>query len=682
MQNQSKVSLILVSLLGLFLELAFIRWLPDNVFSLAYFSNIVLISSFLGLGLGFILASKKQDFFKYFPIVLLGIVVLFILFRQILVIIPVSENEMVWSSYYPHNWISIPKIQVGIIATLVCVFIFNSLPFILIGQKMALLMKKFQSLTAYGLDIFGALLGIIVFGIFSFIGGALSSPPAWFFCAGIISLWLLKENKKYFIIGAASVLAIVAIMYNFSKDEIWSPYYSIRIEKAEVDDSIMLFVNNFFFQKAVNFDSDIEAREKYKLPYVLKKPQKVLILGAGTGNDVAIAGMQDVPEIDAVELDPTIVDIGRKMHPTHPYQNPNVNIFIDDARSFLKKSDKRYDMIVLGTLDSHALLSARSTVRLDNFVYTQEALQEIKGHLNDRGIVVLMFSTPEQWLGDKIIKGVQTVFYSPEPIVYKLSPYLFNLMIIAGPGIPDMIKNYPLQTAQFQQISENSFDVRNVATDNWPYLYLREHAVSGYYLGAIGILLAASFLGVFLLFSGRRKSLMSWDSLNFFCLGAAFLLLETKSITTLSLLFGSTWLVNTFVFGGILTMVLLANIVVSRIAIRRIGTVYILLGLSLVLNYLLPASVFLGADFWTRSIMSALVIAFPIFFASIIFSFHFRSVTDISTLYGLNLVGAVFGGFFEYGSMITGLNFLYVIAGVIYLLSYISFKKTRNSQTV
>jgi hypothetical protein len=117
-------------------------------------------------------------------------------------------------------------------------------------------------------------------------------------------------------------------------------------------------------------------------------------------------------------------------------------------------------------------------------------------------------------------------------------------------------------------------------------------------------------------------------------------------------------------------MVLLANIVVSSVTIRRIGAVYMLLGVALTLNFLMPVSAFLGMGFWTRSILAALFIALPIFFASIIFSFHFKSVTDISTLYGLNLIGAVFGGFLEYSSMITGLNFLYVIAGVIYAVSY------------
>lgn len=70
----------------------------------------------------------------------------------------------------------------------------------------------------------------------------------------------------------------------------------------------------------------------------------MLIVGAGTGNDVAGALRMGAKRVDAVEIDPMLVDLGRKSHPEKPYTNPRVSVHIDDARSFLKKTGKKYDL--------------------------------------------------------------------------------------------------------------------------------------------------------------------------------------------------------------------------------------------------------------------------------------------------------------------------------------------------
>ena len=128
-------------------------------------------------------------------------------------------------------------------------------------------------------------------------------------------------------------------------------------------------------------------------------------------------------------------------------------------------------------------------------------------------------------------------------------------------------------------------------------------------------------------------------------------------------------------------MLYLANLFVSKIRIGRIDLVYLALGLALLLNFLLPADLFLNLEFWTRSILASLLVALPIFLASIIFSHYFKAVEQdsIGTMYGINLAGAVLGGFLEYGSMISGLNFLYILAGIIYLAAFISSRKVPES---
>ena len=84
------------------------------------------------------------------------------------------------------------------------------------------------------------------------------------------------------------------------------------------------------------------------------------------------------------------------------------------------------------------------------------------------------------------------------------------------------------------------------ATDDWPFLYLLEPYIAPYYLGALGIILA---FAAFLVWRAPRAAGTSLRrfSPHFFLLGIAFLLLETRSLVTFSLLFGTTWLVNSLV---------------------------------------------------------------------------------------------------------------------------------------
>lgn len=670
LKRENEISLIIASFLGLFLELMLIRWLPANVLSIAYFSNIVLISAFLGLGLGCALASKDKDTFKWFPVLLLGVTTLFIMFRWFETVIPAQGSEWIWS-YYRGNQLSPFSERLDIFSALAGVYVFTAALFFLVGQKVGSLLNVFRPLYAYSLDIVGSLLGVITFGLFSFWGGAFGTPTAWFIVIGSITLWLLRRNLPFLVVGFCCLTVTVFLVHNASNGELWSPYYSMHV-KNETDGTLKLFVNNFFHQQTIDFDKNTEGREKYGLPYQLITPKTVLVLGAGTGNDVAMAVRQGAKAITAVEIDPAILSLGEK-HPNLPYKDPHVTVITDDARSFLRKDTGRYDLIVLGTLDSHALLSALSTVRLDNFVYTVESLTDVRRHLSDQGIVALLFSVPEPWLQEKLMRSVAAVFNSPPPLIYKGNSSLFNLLVVAGPGLNSEEAKKVAATGLFQPIPANLTRTDNITTDNWPYLYLKDHTIPSHYVKAIILLLLLSLGGIFLL-SFRQK--LGKASPNFFCLGAAFLLLEAKSVTTLSLLFGSTWLVNAFVFAGIFLVILGANMWVARYAIRKIWIVYALLFCALAFNFLFSVGHFLGQAFLLRSILAPVVVALPLFFASIIFSFHFQNAQNTSANFGVNLIGAVLGGFLEYSSMATGLNSLYILAAAFYLLSLILSRRS------
>src|SRR5262249_46976027 len=137
---------------------------------------------------------------------------------------------------------------------------------------------------------------------------------------------------------------------------------------------------------------------------------------------------------------------------------------------------------------------------------------------------------------------------------------LFNLTVVAGAGA--------------EQVAPGSVDpelLERVALphDDWPYLYLKQPTIPAHYLTALAgvIVIAAALIG--LAMRGLPAAAAGPGALRadaaLFGMGIGFLLLESKSVTEMSLLFGSTWSVNLLVFASILIVIAASNAIVSRV---------------------------------------------------------------------------------------------------------------------
>lgn len=540
-------------------------------------------------------------------------------------------------------------------AYLWCFFFLTTFLFVPLGQKIGQLMKGLKPLLAYSMNILGSLIGVIGFGMASFF----HLPAwAWFFIAGGLFVAITLKEKGIFL-NTFLIVGIVLIIGIVEKDIIWSPYYAINVRKVN-NGSFSVFVNQLLHQQTINFTEEPALFLKYLEPYQWVQPRKVLIIGSGTGNDVWVARQSGAQQIDAVEIDPVIRQLG---HPQNPYDSNKVKIFIDDARSFMHQATNRYDMIVFGTLDSHASLSVASSIRLDNYVYTQQSLEEAKRLLNPDGVIVLLFSVPTEWIGNRIFGLVNAVFSSQDSRCFITDNSLFNLVLVAGPGLKDMLAQKP-QLSQVLRVLPKEQDVP-VPTDDWPNLYLAKHEIPKLYIDTLAFIIGISLAMAFI-FTPMKIS--KWDPIFFF-LGAGFLLLETKSITTYSLLFGSTWIVNAITFSAILAIALLANWFVEARHLEKVRWLLVGLIISLVVLYFFPITSLLNLNFLTKIFISALLIALPIFFSSFVFAILIKRTDNISLALGSNLIGAVLGGFMEYFSMIWGLNILYMVALSSYLIA-------------
>ncbi len=680
--------LFLLSFLALFLELMVIRWAPSVVRMVAYYANLMLISSFLGLGIGAMLSSTRRSLFPLIPVLLALSVGFLIIAKHVTMPGSISENRF---------YANVPKLVNYL--CLIGVFLTNAIVFVPIGQRIGRLFESLPPLRAYSWDLGGSLAGTLCFGIFSL---NYFSPVLGI---GLVSvaLVLLLPWRQWLL--AVPLLALVVYWVAISNDPnaIWSPYYYITVREKDPSfkysnerspaisqpkpnirtmqnpPAYCISVNHDFYQPHCTMDPErftgnaraqiLGERIAYDLPYKLSSShQDVLVLGAGGGTDTEVAVLNGAEHVDAVEIDPILVKLSGKFNPADIYDNPKVSITVDDARAFLKRCNKRYDMVVFGWLDSQALFSSMSNLRLDGYIYTRESMRMAYDLLNPDGMLSLSFMAGSDWMCEKLIRMVAEST-GKMPIVY-LSD--MQVIICAPRGKhPEPPASYGRFTRIPVPDNMDTFTV-DAPTDDWPYLYLSGKKIPMDYLIVIGLLLAICLPAVYMIRGRKFKA----DDMHFLFLGLGFLLLETKSIGDCSLYFGTTWFVTMLVVAGVLLMVLMANLVAMRMKDFK-RWLYLPLFASLILLYCIDRNLILSLSFTGRMIWTLLVVPLPIFFAGLIFSTTFRKAAYPAAFFGANLIGAMIGGFCEYLGMVTGTRSLMLLVIGAYLLSFLCLMKKK-----
>src|SRR5262249_58155829 len=114
--------------------------------------------------------------------------------------------------------------------------------------------------------------------------------------------------------------------------------------------------------------------------------------------------------VDAVEIDTAILSLGKREHPEQPYASKQVAVYLTDARAFLKRSPQHYDLVLFGLLDSHTQFSDYSNMRIDNFVYTEEAFREASRHLNPNGVLFVKFDVDHPWMAVRLEERLRRTF--------------------------------------------------------------------------------------------------------------------------------------------------------------------------------------------------------------------------------------------------------------------------------
>jgi SAM-dependent methyltransferase len=728
------VDLFLISFLILFFELACIRWFGSMVVYLTFFTNIVLLATFLGMSIGCLSASRGRDWLQnVMPLFLVAVVlacgVLWIYSTYARVMVDVggqgSPQQVYFGTDYRARDLSSFVVPLELLAAVF--FVLIGLAFLGLGQVMGRAFSAAQDrLRAYVSNILGSLAGIAAFALASYLW---TTPLVWF--AVVVAIWLcfLKRRTLLQLYCGLAVLTIMAfVSYNVTlrspyqstdskyRTLIWSPYYKIIYTPEEKT----INTNNIAHQAMVQVHDKGPA---YSLPHLLNHDaggqpfENVLIIGAGSGNDVSVALANGAKHVDAVEIDPAIYNLGRAGHVDHPYQDPRVTIHIDDGRSFIRKTDQKYDLIIYALVDSLVLHSGYSSLRLESFLFTQDAFNDIAARLRPGGVFAVYNFFRQGWIVGRVEKMSEAAF-GTKPLVISF-PYVPSIgpadqefgrltMILSGTNAPALtaIKHqfeehqsfwvkYDLSASGFgpqppeiagstasdwSKVAPSTIDttgINDLPSDNWPFLYLRGKTIPGINLRSMALIAVLS-LAMIYLFSPVRRVRPNWQM---FFLGAGFMLLETKSVVHMALLFGSTWLVNSVVFFAILVMILASNLFVLGLKPKKLWPYYVLLVASLVVNIVVPMSKFLALPGGEKVAVSCAVVFVPIFFAGIVFGTLFRDSSQPDIDFGSNIAGAIVGGLCESLSLVIGFNYLLAIAVVFYLISAVSHRSAGTLTT-
>lgn len=685
----------------LFAETMAIRWLGIEIPVLRAFPNLILMLVFIGASAGIAQPDRKVSKVKLTCalLCLIGSVIIVPITGLKDLSLRIEENNSTAAVIAGLTLISLNAISL--------LTIFKE-----IGTTVGEGFKNRPPLSAYSINLLGSMFGVLAFAACSF----LNTPPwVWLLIAGL-GTFAYNRSRALLLFLAPLVVA----SYFSAQGAFWSPYGKLEVKNFNVpagsifgQGNYMLFCNNLYFHSATHVPDPetfaareaarqtanqqtpesaeakkdeehllIHAYKWMKLPYrFAPHHEDVLILGSGSGNDTAFALKQarDLKKLDAVEIDPIIGNFGRTIHPDKPYLDEKVNLKVDDARSHLHRTDldKRYDIINFAYLDPGGTLNTASFMRVDNYVFTVESIKDALSLLKDDGIVSMSFATgADHPVTARLYNTIKAAWGKPPLTMCEDS--FSSCIFLFGPGmeknperVQSLIKESLQDDKELKLWQPNAAQAAmRVASDDWPFLYLQ--------FDTTGLILYSTFLlftiiiPVPFLFKVEKSSVLAPQCFAMFVLGEAFMLMETKCCTELSLLYGNTWLVSSVVIFSFLTLGFLANLLVLKLENEKLTRILPLIYLSL--------SVILLADFFLsmRNIalpaagakpLTTLLTCLPVFFGGLLYSSHFKTVKDANMALAANLLGVTFGGLLENLCVVGGIKSLSLLTLILYLLS-------------
>jgi hypothetical protein len=741
-RTRPALDLFVVSALILFLELAFIRWFPAHVLFLTFFTNVMLLACFVGMSVGCLTARSPRRHLLRTPLLLAAALAVGLVLNMArsrlehyVDVGGQKQAEVVFfgteaSAYRAPSFLVPVEVVAGAMFLLVAAVMVGP------GQELGRAFNRIPGRkAAYAVNLTGSLVGIVLFAACSWFH---LPPVVWFTAVALGLFYLLARpdpdggRPAGGLLGPALLLVVAVLLtartsglVATQEDRVethWSPYYRVDYQPQNG----VIVTNLIGHQVMLSREKPTEVA--YHLPYLFNRAagrppvRRILIIGAGSGNDVSRALLWAAPDarIDAVDIEPVIQGIGRRDHPDQPYSDPRVTPHLDDGRNFLRRSPAgEYDLVVYALVDSLVLHSGYGNIRLESYLFTEQAFADVRRVLKSEGTFAVYNFFRQGWIVSRLRETLRGAF-GAEPVALTDPPSGEVRLDRADGGLFTMFLAGSEETvrpvrAAFESSGNNFWVPRNKpihpdtpcrfgpepppadgetewvalrtatvedsggslrpATDEWPFLYTRQPAIPSYVLRGMGLMVILSVV-LWLLYRPRQAAaepaVAGSDSgllLRAFLLGAGFMLIETKAVVQMALLFGSTWAVNTVVFAAILLMALAGNLFAAWVNPRNLAPYYVGLFVALGANLVVPLDAFLGLDRVTQIVLACGLVFAPVAFAGVVFPVSFARAPRPDRFFGANVAGALVGGLAENMSMLVGFRYLLVVAVVAYAAS-------------
>jgi hypothetical protein len=341
----------------------------------------------------------------------------------------------------------------------------------------------------------------------------------------------------------------------------------------------------------------------------------------------------------------------------------------------MQNSAERFDLITFSLLDSHTTSSHFSNIRIDNYVYTREALSAARRLLTPDGVMVVKFQVDKPFIAGRLKATLTEVFGAP-PVQFSVdqsfNPSPGTFFVSGSQDTIAAAMRSPFLVSHLAKHGSVKLEEAKITTDDWPFFY--QHAPG---LPSCVILISAVLIVVCWQVMKKTAVPITEISWPFFFLGAGFMLMESQIVSRMALLFGTTWVVNAITISGLLLLIVAANSL-ERAGIRLpSGAAYAGLLATILIAYFVPTHALFSNSLAIKIGAAILIWCSPVFFASIIFIRAFAAARFTGSALGSNLLGALVGGLIESLSLWLGLRALLLLALLVYSVAFWSQRKVQ-----
>ncbi len=306
-------------------------------------------------------------------------------------------------------------------------FLLPLLPFLLASMALSIVFDRHrkEAGSLYFADLLGAALGaVLVTLLLHWLGGEVALL-AGAIAPAIAAVTLATDGLKVRAVAVAAVLITAVLAFSAIQFEIlrivpgttkamrrqmdenpearitqtgWNAYSRIdAVEGIDHSELARLFIDSDAWTGVREWDGRIESatdlQDSFRaLPFRLVPGAETLIIGPGGGPDVVAALASGARKVTAVEMNPLMLKFVRNYgaRAANLYDRPDVEAVVSEGRNFISRTDRKFDIILLGFVDSWASVASGGLSLSENYLYTSEAFHAYYDHLTDNGMLVIL----------------------------------------------------------------------------------------------------------------------------------------------------------------------------------------------------------------------------------------------------------------------------------------------------